>query len=297
LVRLNRIVIFLPLVVIFSMIVNLPFVNSEEDVDLLFEKGLESYRDGKLEVALSYFDKVLEIEPNHLNATNNKGVLLKVLGKADEALSYFDKVLEIEPNDVDALSNKGSILGSLLKLDEAMIYLDRALEIEPNHIDALSNKAAVLADQGNYYDSATYFYQVLQVDPHNKLANYYLPIAKASIGAVRVKGFAEFMIHDDQKNLIVYFKSPYLTVLNHTIAWGMIDAWPVVQVISYNGTDYEVLQRIYTTVYQTETVFSHTGVYADNNPGTLLISSPNWGVPITYGDTVVSLYTYFRPIE
>ena len=41
----------------------------------------------------------------------NKGLSLGRLGRYHDAIPYFDKVLEIQPNDVDALYNKGLVIG------------------------------------------------------------------------------------------------------------------------------------------------------------------------------------------
>ena len=43
----------------------------------------------------------------------NKGLALDNLGRYKEAISNYDKVLEIDPNDVDALNNKIAALGKL----------------------------------------------------------------------------------------------------------------------------------------------------------------------------------------
>jgi len=339
---------------------------SEEDVDLLFEKGLESYQNEKHDEALSYFEKVLEIEPNHLGALTNKGVLLNTLGKHDEALSYFDKVLEIEPNHVDALVNKGSTLGSLDQYDDALFYLDMALEIKPNDVGALSNKAAVFVDQenfdealyyfdkvleiepnhvaalvnkgsilfslgqfddalfyldealeiepndvgalsykgaifvkeGNFDEAITYFYEVLKIDPDNEIAKVYIPIAKKAVGFLPVKGFKEFIIRNEQGTVITYFKSPYIGILDHDLGRAMVDLWPVAQVVSVNGTDYEVHQRMYNRSYEeVETVFAATVVYFSGTPSLRLVFTPNWGFPLTDGDSVNLIYTVYKPIE
>ena len=67
----------------------------------------------------------------------NKGLALYYLGKSDEAITYYDKVLAIKPNDLDALSNKGNALEDLGKSDEAITYYDKVLAIDPNDLDAL----------------------------------------------------------------------------------------------------------------------------------------------------------------
>jgi len=272
-------------------------VYSEEDVDLLFEKGIESYRNGNHDEAISYFDRVLEIEPDNLDALTNKGGLLSALEKHEEAIPYFDRVLDIESNHVSALVNKASALGSLGEFDDAIFNLDRALEIEPKNINALTNKAAVLIDQDNYYDAISYFHKILEVDPGNEIAEEFIPLAKRYLGYSVVKGFKEFILRDHQGTLISYFKSPYLAVLDHELGWNFVNSWSVIENISFNNTDYQVKQRSYFNEFRNDTIFASTVVYYDVDPDLRLIYSPNWGFPMKKNETAVLLYTYYKPIE
>jgi tetratricopeptide (TPR) repeat protein len=50
-----------------------------------------------------------------INALIEKGNALGSLGNYTEAISYYDKVLAIDPKDVNALYNKGNALYSLGK--------------------------------------------------------------------------------------------------------------------------------------------------------------------------------------
>jgi len=52
------------------------------------------YRSKKYEEALECINKVLELNPSHLDALNRKGSILHDLNKYDEALQCFNKVIE-----------------------------------------------------------------------------------------------------------------------------------------------------------------------------------------------------------
>jgi tetratricopeptide (TPR) repeat protein len=56
--------------------------------------------------SVQYYDKVLAVDPNHVEALNFKGLALEALGQDEEAIGYYDKVLAIDPNNVVALQNK-----------------------------------------------------------------------------------------------------------------------------------------------------------------------------------------------
>ncbi len=117
---------------------------SQTDEELLMEKGIDAIFDSQFEEAISYFDKILEKDPQNTKALTNKGVALGSLERTLEAISQFDKVLEIDPNNLDALNNKGAALVKLEKYDEALLYFDRILAIDPEKQSAKISRKIIL---------------------------------------------------------------------------------------------------------------------------------------------------------
>ena len=56
---------------------------------------------------------------------NNKGMSLNSIGKFNESITYFDKVLAIDPNNTIALTQKANAFGGLGKYPEAITYYDK----------------------------------------------------------------------------------------------------------------------------------------------------------------------------
>ena len=56
---------------------------------------------------------------------NNKGLSLNSIGKFNESITYFDKVLAIDPNNTIALTQKANAFGGLGKYPEAITYYDK----------------------------------------------------------------------------------------------------------------------------------------------------------------------------
>ena len=80
-----------------------------------FENGKSLYEQGNYEEAIKWFDKALAIDPNQVDALNNKGFALDSLGQHDEAIKWFHKALAIDPNDYGALNGKDAALAQLGK--------------------------------------------------------------------------------------------------------------------------------------------------------------------------------------
>ena len=68
---------------------------------------------GKVEDALTAYDKATQKKPDHLNAYHNAGVLLSTLGRFEDARDKYAKIIELEPEDGDAHNNLGVILQRL----------------------------------------------------------------------------------------------------------------------------------------------------------------------------------------
>lgn len=71
---------------------------------------------------------------------NNKGISLNSIGKFNESITYFDKVLAIDPSNTIALTQKANAFGGLGKYPEAITYYDKVLAIDPKNVDALKGK-------------------------------------------------------------------------------------------------------------------------------------------------------------
>jgi tetratricopeptide (TPR) repeat protein len=58
------------------------------------------------DLSIKEFDKVLELDSNFVLALYNKSLALKFLEKNTEALEYLDRILEIDPEYIDAKIEK-----------------------------------------------------------------------------------------------------------------------------------------------------------------------------------------------
>jgi len=88
---------------------------------------------------------VLEINPNYADALTFKGDQLIGHNQTKEGLAYIDKVLEMEPNHIDA---KGSALSMLKNYYDAFTYFSKVLDINPEYFIAQTNLESTAAAIG-----------------------------------------------------------------------------------------------------------------------------------------------------
>ena len=111
---------------------------------------------GKTDDALQGVEKVLQLEPENLDALSVKGAVFLKQGNINEAMALADKVLAKDPTHTDAISLKATLLLSAKKADDALALIDTTLKTKPHEINLhmlkmqihnqLQNKAALEQD-------------------------------------------------------------------------------------------------------------------------------------------------------
>jgi tetratricopeptide (TPR) repeat protein len=75
-----------------------------------------------------------------LGAIYDKGLALDVLGLHGDAITYYDRLLVVHPDNINALINKGSALADLGRYSEAIEHFDKVLALDPSNVLAAENK-------------------------------------------------------------------------------------------------------------------------------------------------------------
>lgn len=209
----NQIVV-ISILFIFSLSLLLPnfaFADLQNEVDIFFEKGVVALNKQQFEKAISFFDRAIEIDPNHVKSLFKKGGTLLVLGKSDEALELFDRVLEIDPNHIDALGFKADELVRLGKTSEAGPLYDRILQIQPENAAALSFKADELVIEEKNSDAVPIYERALSIDPKGadplgeKYADKLLAIDPTNPDALAYKGNTLVMLERSKEGNTIIF--------------------------------------------------------------------------------------------
>lgn len=96
--------------------------------------------------------------------------------KIEKAIEYFNKAIELEPLNYLAWSNKGLGLKILNRYDDALMCYERALTFQPDHLNSWFNKAVLLGCMNRYSDAAECYRKVLELEPEHELAKRDLKI-------------------------------------------------------------------------------------------------------------------------
>lgn len=100
--------------------------------NLYFMIGLAYRQLGEFEKAKDYFQRVLELEKDQVEALNELGLVLVYLGDVPAALEKFNKAIELSPRDYEIMCNRGMTYLQMNDLENAQIDISNAYEINPN---------------------------------------------------------------------------------------------------------------------------------------------------------------------
>ena len=111
---------------------------------------------GRVNEAIPYFQRALELKPDYVEAYSNLASCLLRMGRVNEAITQFQKALELKPDSIEIHNNFGYCLLRIGRVDEAITQFQKSLEIQQNF--------------SAYYDLGRAFY--LKEMPAEAIASY-----------------------------------------------------------------------------------------------------------------------------
>ena len=69
-------------------------------------------------------------------------------------LAQFNRLLELQPNHIAALNERAAVLGTLKQYDAALVGVEKAIALDPRYAEAHLNKAILCSQVKRYGDAA-----------------------------------------------------------------------------------------------------------------------------------------------
>lgn len=122
--------------------------------------------------AIADFDKVLDLQPDNVDALILRGDSYSQLGQAGRALADLNRAVAEAPDNAQAFLYRGLAQGRRGEDKLALTDYDEAIKLEPRYVDALVNRAAVHAGQGRAANAIRDLDAALAIRPNNPVAHY-----------------------------------------------------------------------------------------------------------------------------
>ncbi|MCJ2562583.1 MAG: tetratricopeptide repeat protein, partial [Candidatus Thermoplasmatota archaeon] len=114
----------------------------------LMQKADERVHAGDLQVALLYYDKVLETDRDHWKAWKGKGRVYSMMGRSEDATECIERATRLNPEDESLWVDEGKTLSTGGDRPGALAALKRALELDPELADAWFEAGTILQSLG-----------------------------------------------------------------------------------------------------------------------------------------------------
>jgi len=142
----------------------------------------EAGKEEKIEGAIAFYNKAIELDASFSGAYNSRGVALRKLGRHQDALRDYERAVELKPGNAIAWYNRGQCLRSLTPNDPdsligALECFEKAIEIDPTDVDVLQAIAG-LRELGFYRDDRGGLVQPTRTQ-ESELEPVYLVVLKA----------------------------------------------------------------------------------------------------------------------
>lgn len=122
--------------------------------------------------AIADFDKVLELQPDYVDALILRGDAYSQLGQAGRALSDLNRAVTEAPDNAQAFLYRGVAQGRRGENKLALADYNQAIKLNPRYVDAFVNRAAVHAAAGRPADAIRDLDTALAIQPNNPVALY-----------------------------------------------------------------------------------------------------------------------------
>ncbi|MBN1663818.1 MAG: tetratricopeptide repeat protein [Deltaproteobacteria bacterium] len=100
-----------------------------------YREALAAQREGRFTEAASLYEKTLVLEPAHIRALNNLGVVYMSQNKNSEAIQVFERAMGIKDDYVDPYYNLACLYSRLNNIDAAFRYLKKAVAVNAEVVD------------------------------------------------------------------------------------------------------------------------------------------------------------------
>ena len=146
-----------------------------------FDLALKNHQSNNLQDAQNYYQKVLELDPNHSQTLNNLGTIFTNLKENQKAKEYYEKAIEINPGYADAHYNLGIIFKKLAENQKAKECYEKAIKLNPNHVDAHNNLGNIFKELGENQKAKDCYEKAIGMNPgyadaHNNLGAIFIQL-------------------------------------------------------------------------------------------------------------------------
>ena len=135
-----------------------------------FASAVRLHQSGRLDEAYSAYQALLDDPETFADIASNLSALTMKLGRTDEAEVYARQALERAPNHANAWNHLGIVLRAKRLWAEADKAFGKAIQHDPAHTQAAANRAEIQVMLGDLSGAVASYVEALRINPRNAAA-------------------------------------------------------------------------------------------------------------------------------
>ncbi|MBN1803012.1 MAG: tetratricopeptide repeat protein [Candidatus Lokiarchaeota archaeon] len=115
--------------------------------------------------AIQNYERAIQLDQNHANAWNEKGLVLEMKSEYQKAIDSFQNALNIDSKHASAWYNMGNAYKYVNALDKAIDSYNKAIEIDPSFSKAWFFKGSAYFGKKDYYNTIESLSKAIEINP------------------------------------------------------------------------------------------------------------------------------------
>ena len=116
-------------------------------MNVIFYRGIAYDAEGESDNAITDYNRVIQLQPDHVPVYVNRGNIYAVKGKSDLAISDYTRAIQLNPLLEISYYNRGNVYGSKKNFDMALADLNTTIQLNPRYAKAYYSRAKVWLHQ------------------------------------------------------------------------------------------------------------------------------------------------------
>ena len=139
--------------------------SNPNQVDALNLMGIISAQSRNFENAVSYIGRAISLNTKNPSSYYNRGLALHELGHVEEALLDFKDAIKLNPKYAAAFNSQGNAFLDMKDINSAIYSYKRALALDPDYADAWNNLGNAYSYGKNLDEALNCYQNAINIDP------------------------------------------------------------------------------------------------------------------------------------
>ena len=123
-------------------------------------------------LAIKNYNKTIQINSKHAGAYNNRGSIHSEKGDYDRAIEDYIKAIELNPNSAEIYHNRGMAYERRGDYDLAIKDSTKAIKLKLDFVDAYHNRGMAYSKKGNYKHAIKDYNKAIELNPNSDITYY-----------------------------------------------------------------------------------------------------------------------------